>query len=1546
MSAQEWECLVTKKVGDDVSGTFASNAGGMPDDDRFGGFAQFSDNMNFYTGNQTKFDNNWVPTDSTNIRGNPSTNVIDFASRQDTTSDAINFDLWSHGIFPSDTNWTLRWEMTSVTQTFTATDNNIECVRLTSDSAGLDSGSIGEYIAFVWGYNTQNGIMILQVEDTNQFFPRDGFKAFDTLFSSFGGPPWTRFFEIRRTSATTCECTIYSDSAYSVIVEKVRVIFSVSLTNLRFIQITNQEATLSVGGAVTGSGTIDNVQFFNNTEGTIDSFVLHGDEDLIPFEAFVPGVATKFFDFSVDTNWVFQGGVNISGGTLNGWGAEVGVIRRATYDLFTNDGITLSDTQWTVDFDYIFTSASIPAHTIFLVADSNLVVNPNPNVPPVPNSMGVGQQDSIWGAGTFNMIISTLNSNNQTVRTNFEEGIPTFLNTQYFIRFERLSASKLKLSIFSDSARTIHIAESPIQVEGLDPSQVNHTWIHSANAPTGGPGRTLTGSIDNLAIYNGVSSENSLILIEDFSTYGVPFNPDFTEVFNSASGWITSNSTRVRVEEDQGFAFAMSPQSQLAKVVMTFDLGSALLNATPTTFFDDFSTYTTQPEADAVWAPQVVNQRVNIVTDVLDWVMRRDGTDNRVTHDLGFIISDTAWTLRFQYHINAGGVLTTIVSTNLEINLQDTDVSQTSQNDIIGFGLQNNALPTGRRWVLIGKESGVLSGLDVSPSNFVPSGVSDYFVELTRLDATNVRARVYNDSNFSDLFEELNMVTSSANINHRFLIASSPDDVSGWNGTETGFIGNVQFWNGIVSEINDTNWVLRFKTANTLITEGGDNTSNQVGFGISSEDFNSDTDNLQNYIQFVSRTSIPSTGAGGQYSLRVGQNLSLRNTGINPSIEYIFNTEPLPMTALNSLLFVELKRLSATTAICNIYADSSYSNLIETSGVQTVNDAQDLKYLKLWAENTDGTANGQIDQTFDDIQFWNGRSATCDLFTGLGTPTKTITGADDANWVQTGSNVTISGGILSGWGPDGSPQGITYDIQSFDGFTLNDTKWTTEFKFKFTAFGTSTGHFILAIADAPGDITFSANAISFFSFEVNKQVGPDPIVNARIRVSVAGTLFLSSGIGIQSDVNTDLFVRLERVSPILFKVSVAFDLDQTNPLVGSPLTLTDPTFAGGVVGLDHIQSRVSTTGSTSRNITGTVQDIKIFNGEIASLIPWITTDPIDVFVDPCAETIQYNYNGDGSVEGIFRDLITPFADQWVFREKVFFGDLTGQPVSDALSVGHGLSDTGTGSSNDNVNGIFFIFGNSSGGSQLRIQACSCLNAGPRLNLATTFIDFTHEFSQGDTLFVEIVRESLTQARFTLFLDANYTFPIETHSLTISGDITGLRFVQYSGRVLNRDGIIHHTIDDVKIWDGVDVADSFDGRRYLQVLTTGVVSSGPIDWQHRFNLDDSANYANRQSFNGSVDTFFGNETFAHLLNTNNQESVFAETSIYNSLSDEKLVQTNMVDNNLIGSSNPPNRIEVVSKWANEITKISRITIVNTDTGLIDTDTEGIVFGSEQ
>jgi len=101
------------------------------------------------------------------------------------------------------------------------------------------------------------------------------------------------------------------------------------------------------------------------------------------------------------------------------------------------------------------------------------------------------------------------------------------------------------------------------------------------------------------------------------------------------------------------------------------------------------------------------------------------------------------------------------------------------------------------------------------------------------------------------------------------------------------------------------------------------------------------------------------------------------------------------MTVLNSLLFVELTRLSSTTAICRIYADANYSDLLESSGVQTIPNALTLRFLNIWAENTDGTANGEIEQTFDDVEFWNGRSTTCDV-------------ADSIPWISTDpSNIFV-----------------------------------------------------------------------------------------------------------------------------------------------------------------------------------------------------------------------------------------------------------------------------------------------------------------------------------------------------------------------------------------------------------------------------------------------------------------------------------------------------------------------------------------------------------
>ena len=73
------------------------------------------------------------------------------------------------------------------------------------------------------------------------------------------------------------------------------------------------------------------------------------------------------------------------------------------------------------------------------------------------------------------------------------------LGVEYFVRLERTSPTQVKLSVFSDAARTVHLPGSPVvlaipaSIEGLN-------TVQHGNIAQGGPYRELTGELDNLCI--------------------------------------------------------------------------------------------------------------------------------------------------------------------------------------------------------------------------------------------------------------------------------------------------------------------------------------------------------------------------------------------------------------------------------------------------------------------------------------------------------------------------------------------------------------------------------------------------------------------------------------------------------------------------------------------------------------------------------------------------------------------------------------------------------------------------------------------------------------------------------------------------------------------------------------------------------------------------------------------------------------------------------------------------------------------------------------
>ena len=1085
----QWECLVVKKVGDDVSGNFGANAGGLPDINRFGGFAQFSDNMNFYTGDQTKFDTNWIPNDTVRARGNPSTNVIDFTYNAISVNGSIAFDLWSHGIFPSDTNWTLRFKLNFAT--LVEDTNTVMYIGLSDKDQSAGSSDSQDGIFLKPRFTSGRDWRFVDVDNTdlNGAGAGDLINAEDPLTST------DYFCELKRTSDITFEATIFVDSNYSVVRFKGKTSTVVGIVDLRFIKITN--ANLTQVGNMTG--TVDDVQFFNDTEGTFTDLVLHGDEDLTPPSVFLPGGATKVITGADDANWVVIGGITVSGGIINGWfNGGGGVNRRAgAYDLDANDGITLDDLNWTIDFEFERTDNDTnPSALPFTVQADPFDIDPTNNS---GNTFGIGfkyglnvvnGQKAILifsnGSGDFG---TPADSNHVT--NDPSQDIFIAQNVPVFMRLMRINGTKIVLEVYTDSNRTTLLGR--LELNGV-PSTINTlTWINSANSTNAGMGRIINGTLRDIRIFNGVAGafDGGIILDEDFSTYGTPVNPNFTDSFDSATGWTTTDSTRVRIEDDQGFLFMMAV-ADLSNDAIAFDLGAT------------------------------VNPGPNIV-------------------------SDTEWILRYK------------------ISFQVVDDGASSANKSVIVGLFDG-------------------------DQTVDSSVNqDCICQIWLLDNTKAELRLVRTNN------------------------AVPED----------------------------------------------------------------------------------------------------NANVDKTILNIITTRTF---------YTELKRTGSNSYEMSIYDDAQYSNLINRQvGTLSLSGIINLRYLKVLNEVSQNGA-GQLDATIDDIQFWDGRSTTCDV--------------DVAN-------------------------------------------------------------------------------------------------------------------------------------------------------------------------------------------------------------PWITTDSDLWDVEICQENIQYRLEGDGTTgtDVLSLDLGNPLATQWVMRwvqTVLEFDD--SDTVSIAMYVGLSDNDDGRDTVQDSIFMTMVLDFN--GPTQFRTHVTNGTNIGG--GVQGTIFTFVPQLGK---FYWELIRLSNTQIQLSLFSDENYTFLIETRIETINANIVSLQFVKLIQGSQVSTNFATGQIDDIKIWDGVDVADSFDARRYLQVLTTGIGSSGFINWEHRYNLDNEDNYANRQSFNGGADTTFGNQTFAHLLNLNAQEAIFGDTSIYNRLDDVKIVQTHIDSIGIIGSSNPPNRIEVATKWANQLTKISRISIINSSSGVLDTDTEAVVFGSE-
>ena len=182
---------------------------------------------------------------------------------------------------------------------------------------------------------------------------------------------------------------------------------------------------------------------------------------------------------------------------------------------------TLPNDYWTAEFEYKFTSSSIPNHYILALTSTS----DDPTSQSQPEALFI-----LHGKELDQLLLPDTNG--------YSKAIPIEVNTQYYVKLER-TPTQLILSVFSDPTRKTQIQGSPITANILANEYSNLNFIQHADSKLAGPARILTAELDNMIIYN--SSNSSQIFFQDdySSTDGwtqVGTSVSITKILNTITG--------------------------------------------------------------------------------------------------------------------------------------------------------------------------------------------------------------------------------------------------------------------------------------------------------------------------------------------------------------------------------------------------------------------------------------------------------------------------------------------------------------------------------------------------------------------------------------------------------------------------------------------------------------------------------------------------------------------------------------------------------------------------------------------------------------------------------------------------------------------------------------------------------------------------------------------------------------------------------------------------------------------------------------------------
>jgi len=191
---------------------------------------------------------------------------------------------------------------------------------------------------------------------------------------------------------------------------------------------------------------------------------------------------------------------------------------------------------------------------------------------------------------------------------------------------------------------------------------------------------------------------------------------------------------------------------------------------------------------------------------------------------------------------------------------------------------------------------------------------------------------------------------------------------------------------------------------------------------------------------------------------------------------------------------------------------------------------------------------------------------------------------------------------------------------------------------------------------------------------------------------------------------------------------------------------------------------------------------------------WLMQDSSEIGVS--SNKLNYDSTNNGSNDAASYDIGIELSDTWLMRYKNTITALVdGSPYTSRFSIMMGaLPSSSSSSVSQDAAGNFIQWFNTSAHKKFMVSYAD--NGRPDSNpTASAYIPAV------ETKYIEVIRDG-TDLTLNIFNDVGYTSLNATISTTISGTVSGLRYLRASNRVHTGSGSIEGYIENLALYDTV------------------------------------------------------------------------------------------------------------------------------------------------